>query len=124
MINEKKYWNEEMKTLLPEMFFRIQEEHLMKQLDYVWKHFVLYQEKYRVAGMERGDIKSLPDLSKLPFTEKYEIRESLVSSPPLGKHACVEKGDVIRIYSTSGTTGNPNYIALTSHDRMYGPKGP
>lgn len=88
-----------------------------EELDYVWEHSVLYQEKYRAAGIERKDIKSLSDLSKLPFTEKYEIRESLASSPPLGKHACVKMGDVIRIYSTSGTTGNPTYIALTSHDR-------
>jgi phenylacetate-CoA ligase len=113
----RKYWNEEMETVTPEMYSRIQEAQLMKQLDYVWENSLLYQEKYRAAGIERNDIKTLSDLSKLPFTEKYEIRESLAASPPLGKHACVHMKDVIRIYSTSGTTGNPTYIALTSHDR-------
>jgi len=117
MVQNKKYWNEEMETLPPERYAIIQDERLMEQLDYVWRHSLLYQEKYREAGIERGDIKILSDLSKLPFTEKYEIRESLASLPPLGKHACVDMADVIRIYSTSGTTGNPTYISLTSHDR-------
>ncbi len=117
MTQEKTYWNEGMETLAPKKYSRIQEDHLMKQLDYVWKNSSLYQEKYRAAGIKRQDIRSLSDISKLPFTEKYEIRESLSASPPLGKHACVPMADVIRVYSTSGTTGNPTYIALTSHDR-------
>ena len=117
MTHDKKYWNKEMETLPPERYHKIQEERLMKQLDYVWENSGLYREKYRSAGVERNDIKSLSDISKLPFTEKYDIRESLAAAPPLGKHACVDMKDVIRIYSTSGTTGNPTYIALTSHDR-------
>ena len=117
MTRDKKFWNEEMETLPPEKFSEVQEAKLMKQLDYVWANSSLYQEKYREAGVERNDIRSLSDVSKLPFTEKYEIRESLAASPPLGKHACVSMDDVIRVYSTSGTTGNPTYIGLTSHDR-------
>ena len=107
MTHDKKYWNKEMETLPPERVHKIQEERLMKQLDYVWENSGLYQGKYRSAGIERNDIKSLSDISKLPFTEKYDIRESLTAAPPLGKHACVDMKDVIRSYSTSGTTVNP-----------------
>ena len=59
------------------------------------------------TDLELGDIKGLDDLKKLPFTEKHEIRESLGAAPPLGKHGAVDIGKVIRVYSTSGTTGNP-----------------
>jgi phenylacetate-CoA ligase len=117
MTNKKKYWNEEMETLAPEEYGKVQKAGLMKQLDYVWEKSQFYKEKYGAAGIERKDIKSLEDLAKLPFTEKHEIRESLAAAPPLGKHVSVGMEDVIRVYSTSGTTGNPTYIALNRHDR-------
>jgi phenylacetate-CoA ligase len=86
-------------------------------LSYVWQNSQFYQEKFGHEGIEVGDIKALDDLKILPFTEKHEIRESLNAAPPLGKHAAVDIGKVIRVYSTSGTTGNPTYIGLTLHDR-------
>ena len=55
---------------------------------------------------------TLEDLARLPFTEKHELRESLSVLPPLGKHSAVDMGRVIRVYSTSGTTGNPTYIEI------------
>jgi phenylacetate-CoA ligase len=86
-------------------------------LGYVWDRSLFYQEKFQGAGVELSEIKGLEDLSKLPFTEKGELRESLASSPPLGKHAATDMATVIRVYSTSGTTGTPTYIGLTAHDR-------
>ena len=106
-----------METLSPEGFRRVQEESLMKELDHVWENSLFYQEKFGGAGIKRKDIMTLKDLAKLPFTEKHEIRESLSALPPLGKHSAVEIGTVIRVYSTSGTSGNPTYIGLTFHDR-------
>lgn len=117
MAEQKKYWNEKMETLSPDEFTKVQGEALLKELKYVWENSVFYQEKFRDAGIALGDIKGLDDLKKLPFTEKHEIRESLAAAPPLGKHAAVDMGKVIRVYSTSGTTGTPTYIGLTSHDR-------
>ena len=117
MAEEKKYWNEKMETLSPEKFIQVQEQALLKELKYVWENSLFYQEKFRNSGIELGDIKGLDDLRKLPFTEKHEIRESLAAAPPLGKHASVHIGQVIRVYSTSGTTGTPTYIGLTFHDR-------
>ena len=52
----------------------------------------------------------------LPFTTKDEIRESLASEPPLGRHLAAPLEAVRRIYSTSGTTGDPSYIAVTAAD--------
>lgn len=117
MKEEKKCWNEGRETLDPEGFHRVQEESLMKELDHVWENSLFYQEKFGRAGVKREDIMTLEDLAKLPFTEKHELRESLSVLPPLGKHSAVDMGRVIRVYSTSGTTGNPTYIGLTCHDR-------
>lgn len=117
MTRYRPYWNEQRETLSPEEFHQVQESALLKQLDYVWGHSRFYQEKYKQAGIQRGDIRRLEDLAKLPFTTKYELRDSLQECRPLGKHAAVSIDQVRRVYSTSGTTGNPTYIGLTGQDR-------
>jgi phenylacetate-CoA ligase len=117
MSEYRSYWNEKMETLSADEFHKVQEEALLRELGYIFENSVFYQEKFREAGIALGDIKGIEDLDKIPFTEKHELRESLNSTPPLGKHAAVDMSDVIRVYSTSGTTGNPTYIGLTFHDR-------
>jgi len=117
MGNYRKYWDEKMETLSSEKFNGVQENALLKKLRYIYENSLFYQEKFRRAGIELDDIKGIEDLKKLPFTEKQELRESLNSTPPLGKHAACNIEKVIRVYSTSGTTGTPTYIGLTAHDR-------
>ena len=117
MVAYGRFFNQQMETLSIDEFSKVQEKALMKELDYVWERSVFYQEKFHSAGIERSAIKGLEDLKKLPFTEKHELRESLAASRPLGKHAAVGIERVIRVYSTSGTTGSPTYIGLTKHDR-------
>ncbi len=106
-----------METLSAGEFTRVQSEALLKQLEYIKIHSRFYQEKYREAGVDLDRVKSTEDLHLLPFTEKKELRESLNAVKPLGKHAAVDMSEVIRVYSTSGTTGVPTYIGLTAHDR-------
>ena len=118
MKKTSEYWNEEMETLSPEKFHDVQEKALLKQLKYVWKNSVFYQKKFGDAGVSLKDIKNLEDLSKLPFTEKSELRDSQIASPPLGTHIACPMGKVKRIYSTSGTTGRPTFIGLTKHDLL------
>jgi phenylacetate-CoA ligase len=117
MTEYRKYWNERMETLSSDEYQEVQSKALLKELGHVWQNSVFYQEKFGEAGVELGDIKGIEDLNKLPFTEKRELRESLESARPLGKHAVIDISKVIRIYSTSGTTGTPTYIGLTNHDR-------
>ena len=117
MAEEKRYWNQQMETLSDSDYARVQEQALMRQLDYVWKNSLFYQDKFREAGLERGDIAGLDDLARLPFTVKQELRDSLIAGRPLGRHAAKTIHEVVRVYSTSGTTGIPTYIGLTAHDR-------
>ena len=67
----------------------------------------------QAAGLEPG---GLDDLPALPFTTKEEIRASLAAEPPLGRHAGAPAEAVRRVFSTSGTTGDPLYIAVTDDD--------
>lgn len=117
MQDYRAYWSEQYETCSVDEFRKIQTDALLKQLKYVWEKSKFYHEKFKDAGVELGDIKTLEDLHKLPFTEKSELRESLVSCRPLGKHAATGMDSVIRVYSTSGTSGTPTYIGLTAHDR-------
>jgi len=116
MSKYKKYWNEQMETLTPKEFLEVQEKALLSQLEYVWANSTFYQHKFRESGVELRDVRKLEGLNKLPFTEKAELRDSQLMSPPLGTHIASPMSKVKRIYSTSGTTGRPTFIGLTEQD--------
>mgnify|MGYP001286650005 FL=1 len=93
-----------------------QEIKLRKQIKYVYENSPFYREKFRQAGISPDDIQTIGDLEKVPFTTKDEIRESQRIQPPLGLHAAASLEDVIRVHSSSGTTGKPTYVGITRHD--------
>jgi phenylacetate-CoA ligase len=81
---------------------------LREQLAYLRERSRFYREK--LAG---HDDVGLGDIARLPLTEKHELR---TPEAPLGRHLCVDPREIVRIYSTSGTTGRPSYIPLTAQD--------
>jgi len=95
----------------------LQEEKLIKQIQYVYEKSEFYQLKFKEVGIEPGDIQSLQDLGKVPFTTKDELRESQDQFPPLGSYVCTDMGKIIRIHSSSGTTGKPSFVGITHHDQ-------
>jgi phenylacetate-CoA ligase len=110
------YWSSKQETLSAKEYRSVQEKAFLNELDYVWKNSAFYLQKFSETGLELNHIKGLDDLHKLPFTEKSELRDSQINHPPLGSHAAVPLENVLRVYSTSGTTGRPTYIGLTQHD--------
>jgi phenylacetate-CoA ligase len=58
----------------------------------------------------------LNDIAELPLTEKQELRETCTAENPFGAHLCAAPSEIVRIYSTSGTTGAPSYVPLTAGD--------
>ncbi len=118
MKKESKYWNEKMETLSADEFHAVQSKALLNQLKYIEENSAFYKKKFFTANIDIRDIKSIDDLKYLPFTIKQELRDSLAKQKPLGLHAATGIENVIRIYSTSGTTGVPTYIALTRNDRL------
>lgn len=112
------FYNERMETLDQEELRSLQENKLKKQLKYVWKNSPFYQKKFKETGISPKDFKSLEDLNKLPFTTKDELRESQAQHPPLGDHVAASMEKIIRIHSSSGTTGQPSFVGITKHDHQ------
>jgi phenylacetate-CoA ligase len=97
--------------------FIIDDAHYRTQLDYLFERSQFYRDKLKAAGFDSASAAGgLDDIARLPFTEKSEIRASCTPENPIGTHLCVDRSDIIRIYSTSGTTGTPSYIPLTAGD--------
>ena len=71
----------------------------------------LYRDRLSAVGVKAGDIRSLADLARLPFTVKDDFRQTY----PYGLLA-VPMEDVIRVHASSGTTGKPTVVAYTRQD--------
>jgi phenylacetate-CoA ligase len=87
------------------------------QLAYLFDRSALYREKLAAAGFASAAAAGgLADITELPLTEKRELRATCTPENPIGTHLCVPSSEILRIYSTSGTTGTPSYIPLTAGD--------
>lgn len=89
----------------------IQFQQFQNQLKYVNESSKFYQKKFSTHGIEVNNIKTPDDISKLPFTEKEDLRDEY----PLGLQAAPDE-DIVRIHSSSGTTGQPIIIPYTAND--------
>lgn len=86
-------------------------ELLQKMLVNVSQNSPLYKEKFKKSGVNIEDIKCLEDIKYLPFTTKEELRDVY----PLGLQAVPDE-QIVRIHSSSGTTGKPVIIPYTAQD--------
>jgi len=84
------------------------------QLAYLLERSALYREKLGPAPAE--DFGGLAEIGRVPLTEKAELKATATAENPVGAHLCAERSEIVRIYSTSGTTGIPSYIPLTARD--------
>lgn len=89
----------------------LQSERLRDTVKRVYKNVRPYRAKMDAAGVQPGDITSIDDLSRLPFTTKDDLRDSY----PFGMFA-VPMQDVVRVHSSSGTTGKPTVVGYTKRD--------
>jgi len=87
------------------------------QLAYLYERSAFYRAKLAAAGFASDRAAGgLADIEALPLTEKHEIRATCTPEDPLGAHLCAAPAEIVRIYSTSGTTGAPSYVPLTTGD--------
>ena len=103
-------WSKE-ETLSRAEIEAIQLERLQATVKQVWDKVPPYRKKMEAAGVKPEDIKSLNDLSKLPFVTKQDLRDNY----PFGLFA-VPKDDIVRIHASSGTTGKPTVVGYTARD--------
>src|SRR5262249_42431061 len=88
-----------------------------RQIEYLFAASPFYRGKLTAAGFhDTAAVGDLDDIAVLPFTEKDEIRRSQAEHPPLGNHLAAPRGQLARIFSTSGPTGDPVYMPVTRTD--------
>jgi len=88
---------------------QLQVERLRHCVDRLKERVPFYRE--RLSGFGPASIQSLADLSRLPFTDKQDLRDNY----PFGLFAA-PMSDVVRIHASSGTTGKPTVVGYTSND--------
>jgi phenylacetate-CoA ligase len=87
------------------------------QVAYLFERSAFYRGKLGGAGVTSAEAAGgLDEIAALPFTEKRELKATATADNPIGAHLCAEPAEIVRIYSTSGTTGTPSYIPLTAGD--------
>jgi len=89
----------------------IQTEKLRKVVSFCWDKVPYYRKKMEREGVKPSDIKTLDDIVRLPYTTKEDLRWTY----PFGMFAVPVK-DLIRIHSSSGTTGIPTVVGYTRAD--------
>ena len=90
---------------------KIQLQRLKEVVTRVYNLSPFYRKKFDELGITPDDIKTLEDIQKLPFTKKQDLRDNY----PFGL-LTVPMSEVVRIHSSSGTTGKPTVVAYTKHD--------
>ena len=101
----------ELEAMSRDKLVALQSERLVKLVEYVYSRVPHYRAKMDKIGIKPGDIKSVEDLKKLPFTYKTDLRDTY----PFGLFAADMK-DIIRIHASSGTTGKQTVVGYTAHD--------
>ncbi len=105
------YYQPEIECASREQIKAWQDERLVKQVKHVYDNVPYYKKMMEEKGVTPEDIKSTADLHKLPFLTKEDLREAY----PYGLLAKPLE-DVVRIQSTSGTTGRRVVAFYTQHD--------
>ncbi|MBN1827544.1 MAG: phenylacetate--CoA ligase [Deltaproteobacteria bacterium] len=104
------YWNREAETMPMERVRKLQDTLLRDTVaQAAGSHF--YGERFAALGLTPADIRSVDDLSKIPFTTKDDLREDW----PYG-FVAVPREELVRMHSSSGTTGRATVIFHTADD--------
>lgn len=105
------YWNPAYECMTRSEMIVVQRSRLISTVNRVYRNVPFYRDKMQKVGIEPGDIKSLEDLKKLPFTNKGDLRDTY----PFGMFA-VPLSDIVRIHASSGTTGKQTVVGYTRGD--------
>ena len=105
------YFNEKLETMSRDEMRALQSRWLVDTVRRVYDHVAPYRAKMDAIGLKPEDIRSVDDLSKLPFTTKQDLRDNY----PYGMFA-VPQSEVAEIHASSGTTGKQTVVGYTAKD--------
>lgn len=118
MIELNKYYEPTIECASRELLASIQSAALGKLVAANYHKIDLMRKKMDDLGIEPGDIKSIDDIAKLPFTEKVDLRDTY----PFGMFA-VPQSSLVRIHASSGTTGKQTVVGYTKQDLLNWSRG-
>lgn len=101
----------QIESLEREQLRQLQDERLQAMLAYVYERVPFYRAQFQRIGLHPGDIRSVEDLPKLPFTHKQDLKDHY----PFGLLA-VPREQTIRVHASSGTTGKATIVCYTRKD--------
>lgn len=110
MKNNSMYLHPELETMTRPEIEKLQMERLKTTLQRCM-NAPFYKKRFEEHGLKPEDIRSLEDLRKIPFTTKQDLRDNY----PFGM-SVVPLEQVVRLHSSSGTTGTPTVILHTQKD--------
>ena len=105
------YYEPEIECASRETLREIQSQRLVEMVKRCYDHVPLYKKRFDEMGLKPEDIRSIDDLTKLPFTTKQDLRDTY----PFGLIA-VPRDDLARVHASSGTTGKQTVVAYTQND--------
>ncbi|NLB37400.1 MAG: phenylacetate--CoA ligase, partial [Clostridiales bacterium] len=105
------YFNPEIETASREYLSALQSASLIKMVYNCYNNVPFYKKKFDEIGLKPQDIKSIQDITKLPFTVKQDLRDNY----PFGLFA-VPKDKLVRVHASSGTTGKQTVVGYTKRD--------
>ncbi|OEU48232.1 MAG: phenylacetate--CoA ligase [Desulfobulbaceae bacterium S3730MH12] len=105
------YWEQKKECLPRPQLEQLQLERLKNTLRRVGTTVPFYRNTFSKLKVDAGKVKSLDDLRRLPFTTKQDLRENY----PYGLFA-IPLRDVVRIHSSSGTTGMATVVGYSRKD--------
>lgn len=104
-------WNEKMECASRDEMDTLQSERLLQTVKRIYHNIPAYRAKMQEKGVVPGDIKSIKDITKLPFTNKSDLRDNY----PFGMFT-VPMSEIVRVHASSGTTGKPTVVGYTRND--------
>jgi phenylacetate-CoA ligase len=105
------YWQEDKECMKRDELEQLQLERLQSTLYRVGTHVPFYRKKFSEMKFDYEGFNSLDDIRRLPFTTKQDLRDSY----PYGLFA-VPLREVVRVHSSSGTTGQATVVGYTKND--------
>ena len=105
------YFQKDFECMSKEDIKRVQSEKLVKQVKYVYDNVECYRKRMDEAGVKPEDIKSIDDITKLPFTYKSDLRDYY----PYGLFA-KPLSEIVELHASSGTTGKRIVVGYTKND--------
>jgi phenylacetate-CoA ligase len=113
---ETNFWNEKIETMSHDEIRAIHEKVIPERVAYAYEKSALYKKYWDEAGVRPQDIKNLNDLNQIPVIRKDLVRKRRTKEDPFGGMLLIDPKRIYRGFSTSGTSGESTFYAISETD--------